>query len=76
MTIETFKGRIRRVSKTAGGDWYCEVYGTEGRKRNGNFDLANNIVEAAKEMSRVPQKLCLINYSWKVGKIVRIEPLE
>ena len=75
MKIETFEGRIRKVSRKAGGDWYLEVYGTEGQRHNGNYDIAEDMVETAKEMSGVPQKLCLISYSWKVGRIVRIESL-
>lgn len=70
----TFEGRIRRVWKTH--KWMCEVYGTEQQKYNGVYDLADDIVEDAKRLSRVPQKLAVITYSWKKGQIIRIEPLE
>jgi hypothetical protein len=55
LRIDKFEGRIRTVSTKAGGDWYCEVYGTKRKERNGNWDIADNVVENAKEMSRVPQ---------------------
>jgi len=88
MRLETFEARIRKVELiTPISDHYrCFVYDIAEKRflkrlmwkpipKVEAFDLADDMVKIAKEMSRVPQKLCLITCSHKKSKIIRIEPL-
>jgi hypothetical protein len=77
MSQVTFEGRIKRVWTSTSGTRYCMIYDTaENQFRNQAFHLADDMVKVAKEMSKVPQRVCLITYSNKKGKIIRIEPLK
>ena len=77
MRHDVFEGRIRKVKPitSISSHYECFVYGTERMERNGYYDLADDQVEIAKEVTRVPQRLCLITYHIDRGKIIRIEPL-
>lgn len=58
MVTYSFEGRIRKVWQND-EKRLCEIYGTEKTLHNGVYDIAEDVIQEAKEFSRVPQILTL-----------------
>jgi len=72
METYSFEGRIRRVWQID-ERWLCDIYGTQNKKHNGVCDIEEDIVQEAKELSRVPQVLALITATVEDSIVIRVE---
>ena len=66
----SFEGRIRRVWQID-ERWLCDIYGTQNKIHNCVIDVKEDVVQEAKELSRVPQVLAKITV--KDSIVIRIE---
>ena len=72
--MESFTGKIKRVYQNIAGIWFCDIYATENQSYNGIFKIKEDIIEEARELSRVPQKDAMITENG--GYVIREEDLE
>jgi len=66
----SFEGRIRRVWQID-ERWLCDTYWTQKKIHNGVYDVKEDVVQEAKELSRVPQVLALITVEDSI--VIRVE---
>jgi len=70
MVIYSYEGRIRKVWQND-ERWLCDVYGTKNALHNGVYEIEEDILQEAKELSKIPQ--ILISITIEDSKIIHIE---